>query len=88
VSSLILSSDGWDESSASELEVRRLGSPVSRLRTIADPTDTATLHRLLVSAIKRDGRQPTDIEDYELVVRDVKAPDVDVLAVYVSAAVP
>jgi integrase len=68
-----------------DLEVRRLGVPVVRLRTSADPSDTATLHRLLLGAIKRDGRQPAEIEDYELLVRDGDAPNRGILTIYVSA---
>jgi DNA-binding GntR family transcriptional regulator len=52
-----------------DLEVRHLGRVVHRLRCVADPDDPTTLHSLLVDAIRRDGRNPSDIGDYELVVR-------------------
>jgi integrase len=54
---------------ALDLEVRRLGTTVATLRTWADSDDTESLHRLLLGAVKRDGGQPSEIEDYELIVR-------------------
>jgi hypothetical protein len=56
---------------------------VARLRTIADLTDTTTLHSLLIGAISAvaDRRD----RGYELVVRDAERPSSDVLTVYVSA---
>ena len=52
-----------------DLEVRHLGRVVHRLRCAADPDDATTLHSLLVDAIRQEGRNPSDIADYELVVR-------------------
>jgi hypothetical protein len=52
-----------------ELEVRRLGVPVATLRTQADPNDTHSLHRLLIGAVKRHGCQPSEVDDFELIVR-------------------
>jgi integrase/DNA-binding transcriptional regulator YhcF (GntR family) len=54
-----------------DLEVRRLGVAVASLRTNADPSDAESLHRLLLGAVKRHGCQPSDIDEFELVVRVV-----------------
>ncbi|WP_460660872.1 tyrosine-type recombinase/integrase [Kribbella swartbergensis] len=67
-----------------ELEVRRLGVPIATLRTLADPTDTGSLHRLLLGAVKRHGCQPSEVDDFELIVR--AAVDQAVVATYVAAA--
>jgi hypothetical protein len=67
-----------------EPEVRRLCVPVATLRTQADPNDSASLHRLLIGAIKRQGRQPSEVDDFEMIVR--VAGDRAVLATYVAAA--
>jgi len=67
-----------------ELEVRRGGVPVSTLRTQADPNDSASLHRLLVGAMKRQGCQPSEVDDFEMIVR--VAGYEAVLATYVAAA--
>jgi DNA-binding transcriptional regulator YhcF (GntR family) len=67
-----------------ELEVRRLGVTVARLRTQADPGDGESLHRLLLGAVKRHGCQPADVDDFELIIR--AAGDQAVLATYVAAA--
>jgi integrase len=52
-----------------DLEVRHLGRVVHRLHCVADPDDATTLHSLLVDTIRREGRNPSEIGDYELVVR-------------------
>jgi hypothetical protein len=52
-----------------DLEVRHLGRVFHRLRCVADPDDETTLHSLLLDALRRDGRNPSDIGHYELVVR-------------------
>jgi hypothetical protein len=49
-----------------ELEVRRLGVPVALLRTQADPSDSESLHHLLIGAVKRHGCQPSEVDDFEL----------------------
>lgn len=67
-----------------ELEVRRLGVAVATLRTKADPTDSESLHRLLIGAVKRHGCQPAEVEDFELIVRAVG--DETMLATYVAVA--
>src|SRR5205814_8187565 len=65
-----------------ELEVRRLGTPVTTLRAKVAADDDDSLHRLLVAAIKRQGGLLAEIEDYELVVRTPGAAEI--LATYVS----
>jgi integrase len=67
-----------------DLEVRRLGHVVNRLRCTADPNDSAVLHRLLVDAIRRHGCDATEIGDYELVVRHACQPDI--VTTYVAVA--
>jgi integrase/DNA-binding transcriptional regulator YhcF (GntR family) len=52
-----------------DLEVRRLGETVNRLRTVADPVDADALRKLLGDAVRRDGGEASAIGDYELVVR-------------------
>jgi integrase/DNA-binding FadR family transcriptional regulator len=69
---------------ALDLEIRRLGEPVASLRAHANPEDPAILHRHLVSAIKRVGGQPEDIDEYELIVR--WAGDDIVRATYVAVS--
>jgi DNA-binding transcriptional regulator YhcF (GntR family) len=67
-----------------DLELRRLGSIVSRLRTTADPNDSQALHGLLLDAIRRDGREAKEIGDYELGVRIAGVPDI--VTTYVAVA--
>jgi integrase/DNA-binding transcriptional regulator YhcF (GntR family) len=67
-----------------DLEVRRLGQTAHRVRCTANPNDAATLHRLLVDAVRRDGGKPRDIGDYELVVR--RAGEAEVVTTFVAAA--
>ncbi len=74
--------DDLSATQALDLEVRRLGTTVATLRTWADSGDTEALHRLLLGAVKRDGGQPSEIEDYELIVRT--PGDETVLATYVA----
>jgi integrase len=52
------------------LEIRRHGESVSRLMAEADPRDPADLRRLLVDAVRRAGRSPDEIGDYEMDIRD------------------
>jgi integrase len=66
-----------------DLEVRRLGVPVATLRTQAVPGNSDSLHRLLIGAVKRQGCQPSEVDDFELIVR--AAGDQAVLATYVAA---
>ncbi|WP_202872846.1 tyrosine-type recombinase/integrase [Kribbella capetownensis] len=65
-----------------ELEVRRLGVTVASLQTQADPRDAASLHRLLLGAVKRHGSEPHEIDDFELIVR--QPGDDAILATYVA----
>jgi len=48
----------------------------------ADPSDTASLHRLLLGAVKRHGSQPQEIDDFELIVR--RPGDDAILTTYVA----
>jgi integrase len=52
-----------------DLEIRRKGRPVAKLTAEADPKEARDLRRLLVDAIKRDGRDEAQIGDYEMDVR-------------------
>jgi integrase len=67
-----------------DLEVRRLGQPAHQVRCSANSNDAATLHRLLVDAVRRDGGKPRDIGDYELVVR--RAGEAEVVTTFVAVA--
>jgi hypothetical protein len=68
-----------------ELEVRRLGAVVATLSTQADPQDGESLHRLLIGAVKRHGCKPTEVDDFELIVR---AAGVDAVLTTDVAAAP
>lgn len=59
-----------------DLDVLRLGTSVARFSTRANPSDSASLHRLLLGALKRQAAQPADIDEFELVVRLVGDPAV------------
>ncbi|WP_263251656.1 GntR family transcriptional regulator [Saccharopolyspora rosea] len=52
-----------------EFEVRRLGESARTFVAEADPTDTGQLRRLLAAAVRRDGRNLSEILDYEMDVR-------------------
>ncbi|RIQ29136.1 GntR family transcriptional regulator [Jiangella rhizosphaerae] len=67
---------------ALDLEVRRLGTIVATLTATADPTNTKSLHRLLLGAIKRAGASYDDVDEYELVVR--LSGTVEVVTTYVA----
>lgn len=67
-----------------DLEIRRLGVSVATLRTQSDPNDSESLHRLLIGAVKRHGCQPSEVDDFELIVR--AAGDQTVVATYVAAS--
>lgn len=67
-----------------DLEVRRLGVTVARLRTNADPADVNVLHKLLTGAVRRDGAQDDASDEYELVVR--YTGNAGVVTTYVAAA--
>jgi hypothetical protein len=67
---------------AIKLEVCRLGATVASLQTQADPTDTESLHRLLLGAVKRYGSKPQEIDDFELIVR--RPGDDAILTTYVA----
>jgi integrase len=59
-----------------DVEILRLGLSVASFRTQANPRDSASLHRLLLGALKRQGARPDDIDEFELVVRAVGDPTV------------
>ncbi|TCN36870.1 site-specific recombinase XerD [Kribbella orskensis] len=67
-----------------ELEVRKLGTSMTTLRAKVAADDDDSLHRLLVGAVKRHGGLPSEIEDYELVVR--VPGGVEILTTYVALA--
>jgi DNA-binding GntR family transcriptional regulator len=65
-----------------DVEILRLGLSVTTFRTQANPSDSASLHRLLLGALKRQGARPDDIDEFELVARAVG--DSTVLTPYVA----
>lgn len=52
-----------------DLEVRRRGRVVATVTAEADPKNGANLRQLLVEAIRRDGRDESEIADYEMEIR-------------------
>jgi hypothetical protein len=52
-----------------DLEVRRRGRVVATVTAEADPKNAANLLQLLVEAIRRDGREESEIADYEMEIR-------------------
>jgi integrase/DNA-binding transcriptional regulator YhcF (GntR family) len=69
-----------------DLEVRRLGHSIAALRTQADPANSSHLHRLLIGAVRRAGHDPSEVDDFELLVR--VPGDGAVLATYVASTAP
>jgi integrase len=53
-----------------DLVIKRKGWKVATLTAEADPKEPKELRRLLVDAIKRDGRDESQIGDYEMEVSD------------------
>jgi DNA-binding FadR family transcriptional regulator len=49
-----------------DFEVRRRGRVVATVTAEADPKNAADLRQLLVEAIRRDGREESEIADYEM----------------------
>jgi integrase len=67
-----------------DLEVRRRGRVVATVTAEADPKNAAHLRQLLVEAIRRDGREESEISDYEM---DVRCPgERQLLATFVASA--
>jgi integrase len=67
-----------------DLEVRRRGRVVATVTAEADPKNAADLRQLLVEAIRRDGREESEIADYEM---DVRCPgERQLLATFVASA--
>lgn len=64
-----------------DLEVRRKGRVVAKLRAEADSKDADDLARLLRDAVRRDGGAPADIGDYEMDIRE--ADERQVIATFV-----
>jgi lysozyme family protein len=52
-----------------ELEIRHRGATFRRLSARADPRSADALHRLLAGALRRAGRDESEIGDYEMDVR-------------------
>jgi integrase len=52
-----------------DLQVRRRGRVVATVTAEADPKNGADLRQLLVEAIRRDGRDESEIADYEMDIR-------------------
>ncbi len=67
-----------------QFEVRRLGEPVRTFTAEADAGNPDHLRRLLTAAVRRDGRDPDEILDYEL---DIHSPDGEHLTTFVSMSV-
>ncbi|MPZ67514.1 MAG: hypothetical protein GEU83_19145 [Pseudonocardiaceae bacterium] len=65
-----------------DLEVRRKGRVVAKLRAEADPKSADDLTRLLNDAVRRDGGAPADIGDYEMDIRE--ADERRVIATFVA----
>lgn len=53
-----------------DLVVRRRGYVVADFSAESDPDDAGELHRLLVDAVRRDGRDESDLSDFTLEVSD------------------
>jgi hypothetical protein len=51
------------------LHVRRLGAHFARFSAEADLTNGADLRRLLIAAVRRWGRDPAKIDEYEMDIR-------------------
>lgn len=64
-----------------EFEVRRLGEWVRTFTAEADPADPGQLRRLLAAAVRRDGRDASEILDYEM---DVRRSDGTLLTTFVT----
>ncbi|MEQ4206181.1 tyrosine-type recombinase/integrase [Actinopolymorpha sp. B9G3] len=67
-----------------DLEIRRLGKPISMVSTEVDPTDASALRQLLLDAVRRSGGHVADVGDYEMVVR--RSRDSEVISTFVTAA--
>ncbi|MDQ3786709.1 MAG: tyrosine-type recombinase/integrase [Actinomycetota bacterium] len=52
-----------------DIEVIHLGQSAHRFSTVADPDDTFQMLTLLGDAVRRAGGEPSEIGDYEMVVR-------------------
>lgn len=64
-----------------QFEVRYLGESVRTFTAEVDPDNPEHLRRLLVAAVRRDGRDPGEILDYEL---DVRRPDGELITTFVT----
>lgn len=67
-----------------DLEVRKKGRVVAKLRADADPRDPDDLKRLLKDAVRRDGGAPSDIGEYEMDI--LEADDSAVIATFVASS--
>lgn len=66
-----------------DLEIRRLGRVVKRIRAEADPEDARELRQLLVEAVQREGGRESRIAEYEMDIRYLG--DSSVLATFVAS---
>lgn len=53
-----------------DLKLWRHGYVMSEVTAEADPKDSDELHQLLLEAVERDGRDETQLGDYQLEVHD------------------
>jgi integrase len=58
-----------------DLEIRRRGRVVATVTAEANPKNAADLRQLLVEAIRRDGRDESEIADYEMAIHHAGEPN-------------
>lgn len=71
-------------SKALDLRVYRKGTRVAELRADADPKDTGTLRKLLLDAVRRDGKRDQQIGEYKMEIR--LAGDTRLMTTFVATA--
>ncbi|TDC88148.1 GntR family transcriptional regulator [Saccharopolyspora aridisoli] len=64
-----------------EFDVRRGGRTIQTFSAEADPSNAAHLRMLLTAAVRRDGREPGEILDYEM---EVRRPEGTVIKTFVT----
>lgn len=67
-----------------DLRVYRKGTRIAELRAEADPTDTATLRKLLLDAVRRDRKHDDQIGEYKMEIR--LAGDARLMTTFVATA--
>jgi hypothetical protein len=50
--------------------VRRRGYVIADFSAVADPNNASQLRQLLIDAVRRDGRDPSDLGDFTMEVAD------------------